>query len=179
MAADAFGAAQAAGAPLDVAMILLKGAVGEGAAIEFLAWLKNKNLPDPEQLLADPTSWTPEEHERYLIHVVGGELYEAFTRTPTPERWDAFWGFMRHIMNTMGSGELYVLIPAGRRLYNLVTPKEKRVFEKDAIELRQIPDDPATGKKGQYTIPKDVGMELVKKFQVTGQVGKYAPPKKR
>lgn len=44
---------------------LVIGAVGEGPALEFLSWLANADLPDPEEVLADPDSFTlPERSDR-------------------------------------------------------------------------------------------------------------------
>jgi hypothetical protein len=44
---------------------LLSGAVGEGAAVEFLSWLANADLPDPEEVLADPSSFElPQRSDR-------------------------------------------------------------------------------------------------------------------
>lgn len=40
---------------------LLAGALGEPISVEFAAWLRSNDLPDPEKLLADPASWTPSE----------------------------------------------------------------------------------------------------------------------
>ena len=44
---------------------LVIGAVGEGAAFEFLSWLANADLPDPEAVLADPDSFVlPQRSDR-------------------------------------------------------------------------------------------------------------------
>lgn len=41
------------------------GAVGEGPALEFLSWLANADLPDPEAVLADPDAFIlPERSDR-------------------------------------------------------------------------------------------------------------------
>ena len=46
-------------------MRLVEGAVGDGAALEFLAWLEHLDLPDPEAVLADPDSFVlPERSDR-------------------------------------------------------------------------------------------------------------------
>ena len=55
-AADASEAARAA---------LVEGAIGDGAALEFLAWLEHLDLPDPEAVLADPDGFVlPERSDR-------------------------------------------------------------------------------------------------------------------
>jgi hypothetical protein len=44
---------------------LVIGAVGEGPGLEFLTWLANADLPDPEAVLADPDSFElPERSDR-------------------------------------------------------------------------------------------------------------------
>ena len=58
-ACDAIGATDSA------RMQLVIGAVGEGAGIEFLSWLANMDLPDPEAVLADPDGFElPERSDR-------------------------------------------------------------------------------------------------------------------
>ena len=57
-AADASEAARAA---------LVEGAVGDGAAIEFLAWLEHLDLPDPEAVLADPDGFVSARAQRPRI----------------------------------------------------------------------------------------------------------------
>jgi hypothetical protein len=59
------GMCDTAGADEDVRAALVAGSVGEGAGIEFLSWLANADLPDPEAVLADPDSFElPERSDR-------------------------------------------------------------------------------------------------------------------
>ncbi|HEX4724915.1 MAG TPA: MoxR family ATPase [Pseudonocardiaceae bacterium] len=59
------GMCDTAGADEDVRAALVTGSVGEGAGIEFLSWLANADLPDPEAVLADPDSFElPERSDR-------------------------------------------------------------------------------------------------------------------
>jgi hypothetical protein len=58
-------ACDAAGCGEDVRAALVIGAVGEGAALEFLAWRQHLDLPDPEAVLADPDAFElPERSDR-------------------------------------------------------------------------------------------------------------------
>src|SRR5215475_1134517 len=50
----ASGAAQVSG---EARAALVVGSVGDGAGAEFLAWLQDMDLPDPEAVLADPGSF--------------------------------------------------------------------------------------------------------------------------
>ncbi len=63
--ATLLGMCDTAGADDDVRVTLISGAVGDGAAIEFLSWQANADLPDPETVLADPDSFElPERSDR-------------------------------------------------------------------------------------------------------------------
>ncbi len=58
-------ACEASRACEDARAALVTGAVGEGPAIEFLSWLANADLPDPEAVLADPDGFVlPERSDR-------------------------------------------------------------------------------------------------------------------
>jgi MoxR-like ATPase len=83
-------ACEAAGASAGARAALVRGAVGDGAAIEFLAWLEHLDLPDPEALLDDPASFTlPERSDRafaVLTAVVAVALADGGA-----ERWSQAW----------------------------------------------------------------------------------------
>ena len=58
-------ACEAARASEEARAALVIGAVGEGPALEFLSWLANADLPDPEAVLADPGGFVlPERSDR-------------------------------------------------------------------------------------------------------------------
>ena len=58
-------ACEASMASEDARTALVMGAVGEGAALEFLSWVANADLPDPEEVLADPDAFVlPERSDR-------------------------------------------------------------------------------------------------------------------
>jgi MoxR-like ATPase len=58
-------ACEAAGAGEEVRAVLVTGSVGDGPGLEFLSWLANADLPDPEAVLADPDSFElPERSDR-------------------------------------------------------------------------------------------------------------------
>src|SRR6202007_2626592 len=69
---------------------VITGAAGEGAGVEFLAWLVQMDLPDPEAVLADPASFRlPERGDR--ADAALAPIATALAATPTPERWAAGW----------------------------------------------------------------------------------------
>ena len=90
MAARLMAAAGASGTSGDARSALIRGAVGEDAGVEFLAWLVEMDLPDPEQVLADPASFRlPERGDRAYAALAA--IASAVASDPTPERWAAGW----------------------------------------------------------------------------------------
>jgi len=90
MAARLMAAAGAAGASEEARSALIAGAVGDGAGVEFLAWLVQMDLPDPEAVLADPASFRlPERGDRAYAALAA--IAAAVAANPTPERWAAGW----------------------------------------------------------------------------------------
>jgi hypothetical protein len=58
--------------------------------VEFLAWLIEMDLPDPEEVLADPASFRlPERGDRAYAALAA--VAAAVAANPTPERWTAGW----------------------------------------------------------------------------------------
>lgn len=90
MAADLLAAARTAAADADVRTALVCGSVGDGPGIEFLSWLAELDLPDPEAILADPTGFElPGRGDR--AYAVLTSVAAAVAADTTIERWDAGW----------------------------------------------------------------------------------------
>ncbi|MCL2581434.1 MAG: MoxR family ATPase [Streptosporangiales bacterium] len=90
MAARLLTAADASGAGEEVRSALILGAVGEAAGVEFLTWLADMDLPDPEKVLADPASFTlPERGDR--AYAALASIAAAVATDPTADRWTAAW----------------------------------------------------------------------------------------
>ncbi|MGH9224586.1 MAG: AAA family ATPase [Acidimicrobiales bacterium] len=93
MAARLMAACRNAGPPRpsgDVEAALVEGAVGEGAGSEFLVWLVEADLPDPEAVLADPSSFTlPDRPDRALAAL--SAVTAAVIARPTVDRWLRGW----------------------------------------------------------------------------------------
>lgn len=90
MAATLLAACRASETDGSVRSALVAGCVGEGPGIEFLSWLAELDLPDPELILADP--------ERFELPDRGDRAYAALTSVaaavasnPTVDRWAAGW----------------------------------------------------------------------------------------
>jgi len=93
MASRLLAAADAAHAGDDVAASLIAGCVGEGAAMEFLAWRRALDLPDPEMVLSDP--------DRFQVPSRGDQAYAVLTavvaaalRDLSRDRWLAAWAVL-------------------------------------------------------------------------------------
>jgi hypothetical protein len=70
--------------------LLVTGAVGEGAGLEFLSWLEHVDLPDPEMVLADPDSFDLPERSDRAFAVLTSVAALAVSRADGPS-WDAAW----------------------------------------------------------------------------------------
>lgn len=83
-------AVRAAGATDEVEHVLLKGCVGEGAAIAFLTWCNELDLPDPEVILANPKKFKlPKRGDKAFTVLTS--VVAAVCGQLTPERWTAGW----------------------------------------------------------------------------------------
>jgi len=90
MAARLLAAAELANTSDTVRALLAAGAVGPAGAAEFLAWREELDLPDPEAVLQDPTSFTlPERGDRAYAALAA--ITAAVLSDNTKERWEAAW----------------------------------------------------------------------------------------
>lgn len=101
--------ATAADASRDVLSLLVRGAVGDGPGLELLASLDRMDLPDPEDLLADPAGAELPERGDLRQAVLDG-VVAAVRRTPEKARWDAAWALLVRALET-GAPDL-VVVPA-------------------------------------------------------------------
>ncbi|MCX5384122.1 AAA family ATPase [Streptomyces sp. NBC_00083] len=101
--------ATAAGVSRDVLSLLVRGTVGDGPGLEFLAGLDRMDLPDPEDLLADPAAATlPERGD--LRQAVLDAVVAAVRGRPDEARWDAAWAILVDALES-GPPDL-VVVPA-------------------------------------------------------------------
>ncbi|UBU12674.1 AAA family ATPase [Nonomuraea gerenzanensis] len=89
-AAKLMAACKAAGASPDVLAVLVAGAVGEGAALEFLSWLEHLDLPDPMAVLAGPDAFElPRRGDRAFAVLTS--VVAVAVAAGDVERWNAAW----------------------------------------------------------------------------------------
>ncbi|MCX4545672.1 MoxR family ATPase [Streptomyces sp. NBC_01565] len=101
--------ATAAGSSREVLSLLVRGTVGDGPGLELLAGLDRMDLPDPEELLADPAGADLPERGDLRQAVLDG-VVEAVRHRPEKSRWDAAWTLLVRAMET-GAPDL-VVVPA-------------------------------------------------------------------
>ncbi|WP_433405788.1 AAA family ATPase [Streptomyces sp. CA-146814] len=101
--------ATAAASSRDVLSLLVRGTVGDGPGLELLASLDRMDLPDPEELLADPAAAVLPERGDLRQAALDGVVAAVRTR-PDRERWDAAWALLVRALET-GAPDL-VVVPA-------------------------------------------------------------------
>lgn len=100
----------------DAALLPLTiGCIGEPQALPFCEWVQKLDLPDPEALLADPTSWEPNPRRIDQTFVVVSSVAAAATlKKPAKEyraRWEAGWNVLERAMS---AGKDLVAVAAWR-----------------------------------------------------------------
>jgi len=89
MAARLLAHAQAAGANSTVVTLLVAGTVGVAAAGTFLAYVRDLDLPDPEDLLRDPDAYVVDPRRTDKTYAVAASVWSATAARNTVERWTA------------------------------------------------------------------------------------------
>jgi len=123
-----WSAASAAGASEQARGLLIRGCVGDGAGVEFLAWAKEMDLPDPEAVLADPDSFElPERGDR--AYAALSSVAAAVVANNTVARWHAGW----KVLGTAGESAPDVAAVAARilaanRPEGATAPPEVKIF---------------------------------------------------
>lgn len=109
MVVEACAAAEAFGSSAEAMGLLASGAVGFGAAHEFLSWLDRLDLPNPRDLLRDPSSLAQvlqaNRPDRTLVILHG--LVDYVVGTRKPEGWTRCWKVLAQAVQ-LGSGDLVV-----------------------------------------------------------------------
>jgi len=97
MACLLWGASDALQTSDDVAFALLSGCVGPGAARELLTWSLEADLPDPEEVLADPDRLQlPDRADRQFA--ILSAITAAVVSHPTATRWQAAFSVIEQVV---------------------------------------------------------------------------------
>ena len=90
MAARLRAAADASGVGELASSLLVRGCVGPGPGVEFLTWLAEADLPDPEAVLADPDGFVlPDRGDR--AYAALSSVAAAVSADPSGGRWERGW----------------------------------------------------------------------------------------
>jgi MoxR-like ATPase len=137
-AALALGAARSVGASDDVQFALLSGAVGQAQALEFMAYTTQKDLPDPEEILKKPRSWSPPDEQvvemvdesgktvkrrvtrNDIIFAVINSVVAAVQRKFSVERWKSAWEFLLYLEEVATPAERGVIVIGAAGLMEMV-----------------------------------------------------------
>jgi hypothetical protein len=75
----------------DMKLLMLAGSVGTGSASEFITWIKALDLPDPEEILANPKKFKVYTERPDKTFAVLNSVISAAIRDLKVERWKAAW----------------------------------------------------------------------------------------
>lgn len=118
MAADLWAIADATRSGEETALTLIAGCVGPGAARELLTWQREADLPDPEEILADPSVFRlPERGDRQFA--ILSALAAAVKANQTKDRWEAAFSIVQQAVS-MGSADVAAV--AARSLAQNIPP---------------------------------------------------------
>ena len=94
--------ARAVGASNDVRRLLVAGCIGDAAAHEYLRWATNQDLPNPEELLADPTAVAFTGMRADRVYVALQSVLAAVSRKKSADRWSAAIEVCAHAASQVG-----------------------------------------------------------------------------
>ena len=114
---------------------LVRGAIGEGMAVEFATWLRNSDLPDPEVLLNNPSVWKPDARRMDQVYAVLLSVSAAATKDVQNQkefetRWLAAWEVLSRARTVGGKDILAMAV----RILGKKRPPSK-AFNKQVTKL--------------------------------------------
>jgi hypothetical protein len=119
--------------PPDDVLALVSGCVGPGPATQYLAFVADADLPDPEALLAKPDAFVPDPSRVDRTVVAMTAVVGAVDRDFTDARWKAAWELIA-VCAADGQKDVAPAIVAG---YMLVAAFE-RFKVRDAVKAKTI-----------------------------------------
>ena len=107
---------------------LIIGCLGEGVGLEFLTWLQESDLPDPEAALRDPKSVVfPDRGDRLFAAL--SAVAAVIAADPTAERWLAGWKVLSHAASEAPDiGAMAAKVLAQVRPEGVSAPPEAAIF---------------------------------------------------
>jgi hypothetical protein len=132
-AARMITATLSAGHGEDLAHLFTAGCIGEAGAIEYWAWRRDLDLPDPEELLKNPSKYKHPRRGDQVFAVVTS-VVAALARRPTEDRWLATWAFMEVVCKESGGD---IVAAACKGLQGIWKP-EWKIYDGRMIELKNV-----------------------------------------
>jgi hypothetical protein len=119
----------------EVARVLVAGCVGEGACKEFMTYVVNMDLRDPEEYLAHPiTTPLPTRQDQTMAtldQVAATALKELPKRKPMIERYYSAWKVLGRILKKQGD----IAIPACRVLATNMPREVERALPEEVEDI--------------------------------------------
>lgn len=132
MAARVLAVCDAYKAGDEVMALCLAGCVGEGPALELLAWRRDADLPDPETLLAKGQWTVPVDGSKAFA--IMASITAAVVSNPTTARWATAWDLFAQGAQT--HGDLAAL--CGRSMAMAIMPIHKFPAPKGMMTMAQL-----------------------------------------
>lgn len=136
MAAKLLAAVEALGGgdKSSLSLAAVTAAVGEGAAIEFMGWRKNLDLPDPEEVLRDPDSLSLPRRSDIAFAVLAAVIAAA-----TSQKSLARWRAACQVVIRAYDSHPDVAVAVGRRLRDAQPEGVKLDFEElDVSRMKEV-----------------------------------------
>lgn len=111
----------------DARMEMINGAVGE-ASLTFFTWMRELDIPDPEELLKNPSGLKLPVRGDQVYALLSGVI-SAVHQTLTPPRWEASWEILHR---TADAGQRAI---AAGALKLLVTPQIGEKIKTKELEI--------------------------------------------
>lgn len=133
MAIRMLAACEASGARKEVQHLLVEGCIGNGAAVAFLRWRRDLDLPNPKDVLKNPeTAKLPHRSDQVLA--VASSVVGYVLEHNTKGNWEASWVYLQRLADEHSKD---TVIPAARRLARGDKPEGVSI-PKVAVELGNL-----------------------------------------
>jgi hypothetical protein len=118
------------GSNLTEAVPYVADCVGDGIAVELMAWCKEANLPDPRDLLAEPDKFKVPERMDVTFAIMSALTAVVISDLTVPN-WKAVWKIIRKVID---KGAKDIVAPSAA----LLVSKYKPSLPKPVDELREF-----------------------------------------
>ena len=136
MAARLLAAVTAVHGASSVRSRLITGCVGKGVGLQFLAWEQALDLPDPEDVLAHPSTAKVPDRGDKAFAVLGALQFAVCTPKPDElARWKAAWVYLDRVAEKLGDD---VIMPCARALSDFRSTKPETEASKWLPDNRKL-----------------------------------------